>query len=266
VRIEPGRYTTILEPQAVSDFVGQLFRDDLVRAGLDRKCTQGDCMDEHGSSRNALTGKPRDPGQNQVGLTQIGQLVVDPRLSIWSDPTDPNLGFPPLAAKLVGGDPRDVQVFQAAQWIKDGVLTQLPYDRGYGIRELGHDTGSPMQGAFRMSGGETSVEEMVSTTKRGLLVTRFYDVTVINDMSTLFRGYTRDGFWLIENGKISKAIKNMAFTESILFALNNVEQLGVPQRTFNPVMGGRMLVSPTPSFVPALKIRDFSFTALTDAV
>jgi predicted Zn-dependent protease len=71
--------------------------------------------------------------------------------------------------------------------------------------------------------------------------------------------------WLIENGKISKPVKNMVFTESILFALNNIDQLGVPVRVFHPEPMPIFSI-PTPVMVPPLKIRDFSFTALTDAV
>jgi predicted Zn-dependent protease len=71
--------------------------------------------------------------------------------------------------------------------------------------------------------------------------------------------------WLIENGKISKAIKNFAFTESPLFALNNVEQIGVPQRVFHPARSA-VFARPAPVIVPPLKVRDFSFTALSTAV
>ena len=109
--------------------------------------------------------------------------------------------------------------------------------------------------------GETaSVEEMVATTKRGVLVTRFWDVGPLPPLdvrSVLLTGYTRDGLWLVEDGKISKAVKNFRFTESPLFVLNNVEQIGVPKRIFNPGC---------PVVVPALKVRDFSFTSLSDAV
>jgi predicted Zn-dependent protease len=84
-------------------------------------------------------------------------------------------------------------------------------------------------------------------------------------LSQLYRGYTRDGLWFIENGKITKAIKNLAFTESILFALNNVEQVGVPQRVYQGSLSFPFAI-PGPRIVPALQIRDFSFTALTDAV
>jgi predicted Zn-dependent protease len=87
---------------------------------------------------------------------------------------------------------------------------------------------------------------------------------MIHNRSQLCRGYTRDGLWLIENGKISKAIKNMAFTESPLFVLNNVEQLGVAQRIFHP--SENRIVLPQPIIVPTLKVKEFCFSALTDAV
>jgi predicted Zn-dependent protease len=135
------------------------------------------------------------------------------------------------------------------------------------VKWYGKNDGLPNAGAFRMSGGETSVEEMIATTKRGLLVTRFDLLTDLDVKSLLVRGFTRDGLWLIENGKISKPVKNMVFTESILFALNNVEQFGVPQRVFHPPGYGRWDVRrPQPVVVPPLKIRDFSFTSLCDAV
>ena len=90
-----------------------------------------------------------------------------------------------------------------------------------------------------MSGGNTSIDEMISTTKRGLIVTRFDNILPMDRRSQVYRGLTRDGLWLIENGKISKPVKNMVFTESLLFALNNVEQLGPPQRTFDSGIGKR---------------------------
>jgi predicted Zn-dependent protease len=89
------------------------------------------------------------------------------------------------------------------------------------------------------------------------LVTRFSGVELIEYKSVLCSGYTRDGLWLVENGKISKAVKNFRFTESPLFVFNQVEQLGVPQRIFHPS---------APIVVPPAKVRDFSFTSLADAV
>jgi len=112
-------------------------------------------------------------------------------------------------------------------------------------------------GTFRMTGGTTSVDEMLATTKRGVLVTRLWNVEVLDPISLLSTGYTRDGVWLIEHGKISKPVTNFRFTESPIFVLNQVEQLGVPRRVFHPG---------APVVVPSMKVRDFSFTSLSDAV
>jgi predicted Zn-dependent protease len=108
-----------------------------------------------------------------------------------------------------------------------------------------------------VSGGTTTIDEMIATTKRGLLVTRFSDLQAVDDASLLYSGYTRDGLWLIENGTISKSAKNFRFTESPLFVFNQVEQLGEPVRVFRPR---------APAIVPPVKVRDFSFTSLADAV
>jgi predicted Zn-dependent protease len=192
---------------------------------------------------------------------------MDERISLSSDPMDPDLSFPPFQ---IMGNWMDVSsmignAYHAAQWVTHGILTQLGYPRLYGIRALNQSTGLPIQGAFRMSGGQTSIDEMIATTKRGVLVTRFTDVAKLDFKSELCRGYTRDGVWLIENGKISKPVKNMVFTESILFALNKVDQLGVPQRVFHPKESW-WWHTPKPVIVPPLKISDFNFSALSDAV
>ena len=80
-------------------------------------------------------------------------------------------------------------------------------------------------------------------------------------------GFTRDGLWLIENGKITKAVKNFRFTESPLFVLNSVEQLGAPAPVFRPVKNPYELEAPlTPAIVPPVKARDFSFTSTIDAI
>jgi hypothetical protein len=233
VAVEPGRYTTILEPQAVGDLMNWVF---------DRY--------------NGVIGRPKADGGggpfagSQKGYTKIGEQILDERLTISADPMDPELGVVPFDAY---GD-----VINPVVWVEKGVLQQLAYDRSsYGVPKLRVNRGLPPSGAFRMSGGTTTIEEMIATTKRGLLVTRFSNMDMINDKSCLVSGYTRDGLWLVENGKISKAVKNFRFTESPLFVFNQVEQLGVPQRIFHPE---------APIVVPPAKVRDFSFTSLADAV
>jgi predicted Zn-dependent protease len=88
-------------------------------------------------------------------------------------------------------------------------------------------------------------------------VTRFSGVAIVDTKSLLCTGYTRDGLWLVEHGKISKAIKNFRFTESPMFAFNNVEAVGVPTRVFRPS---------APTVVPPITVRDFNFSSLVEAV
>jgi predicted Zn-dependent protease len=254
VRLEPGRYTTILEPQAVGDFVGCLFGDWSAPMGLFQNIYE-------------MTGGrgPFNKVLRPIPYTVLGEKVMDERITITTDPMDPDLGFPPFDLNTSNGvDLFTVPVYHPVTWIDKGILTHLSYGREFAITK-GQNLGLPNSGAFRMSGGTTSVEEMIASTKRGIVVTRFDQPMLLDFRSQLHRGYTRDGTWLVENWKISKPIKNLAFTESILFALNNVEQLGVPQRVYH---GGMIdpFAGPQPRVVPPLKIRDFSFTALTDAV
>jgi predicted Zn-dependent protease len=252
VRLEPGRYVTILEPQAVGDLIATLLNP----AVMDRQYA------EFGDPKNLKDSKyyqddPKSPFNAGPGYSRIGQKVIDERLTVVTDPMDPDLGFPPFEGW---------QVYHPVTWIQDGILKELAYYRSYAVKKLGRNSGglpffgNLSAGAFHMKvRGETAtIDEMIATTKRGVLVTRFSGIGApIDEKSLLLNGYTRDGTWLIENGKISHPIKNFRFTESPLFVLNNVEQIGVPQRIFHPGI---------PIVVPALKVRDFSFTSLSDAV
>jgi predicted Zn-dependent protease len=249
--VEPGRYTTILEPQAVADFVNAMVDY------FDRRRNEADLLGPF-EKIDKLHGRR---------LNKLGEKVMDERLTITADPTDPATGFPSFGIGNTDGKDDafgNMEVYHPTTWVSKGVLMKLGYSRRYGIDDLAVDAGAPNSNAYHMTGGTTSIDEMVATTKRGIMVTRFDRIQLLSPTSVLQRGYTRDGIWLIEDGKITKAIKNFAFTESVLFALNNIEQLGVPQRVFRPSLS--VLIPPTPTVVPAMKIRDFSFTSLSDAV
>ena len=112
--------------------------------------------------------------------TKLGLKVVDERITISHDPADPELGI--LSEPWM----------QPITWIDRGVLTTLPYDRMYGIEKLNEEGGRRALTGYRMSGGETSVEEMIRTTKRGLLVTRFSNIKTLDAQSLLATGLTRD--------------------------------------------------------------------------
>lgn len=227
VAIEPGRYTVILEPQAVHDLVQHVVN------ALDRRGAEG------GSG----------PFASRRGYSKLGLQVIDRRIDIGHDPMHPDLGVVPFT---LSGEP-----VRPVTWIEHGTLEMLGYDRAYALKELHENLGYPNTGAYQMSGGSTSINDMIRTTKRGLLVTRFSNIRIIDPTSVLLSGVTRDGLWLIENGRISRPVKNLRFTESPLFMLNSVEQLGRPERVFSP---------DAPAIVPPLKARDFSFTATIDAI
>jgi len=227
VAVEPGRYTAILEPQAVCDLT-QFVMDSMDRA-----------LAEAGTG-------PFAAGKDQ---SRIGQHVMDERISISADPMDPDLGFPPFS--------ESGNVYHPVTWVEHGVLKELAYFRPYAIRKLGTNRGLPNSTAYRMSGGTSTLDEMIATTERGLLVTRFSGLHVTDPNSLLVEGYTRDGLWLVERGKIVKPVKNFRVVESPLFMLNNIEQLGAPVRVFHPG---------APVIVPPIKARDFSFTSLSEAV
>jgi predicted Zn-dependent protease len=230
VAVEPGRYTAVLEPQAVCD----LFSPILDRA-MDR------VMAEMGMGPFAAGG----------GNSKIGQRVLDDRMTVSADPMDPDCGFIPFDWS---GEP-----YQHVNWIENGVLKDLSYNRAYGVMALNKDAALSNSRAYRLSmtGATATIDEMVKGVERGLLVTRFNNVRLVDLQSMLLSGTTRDGVWLIEKGKISKAVKNFRFTESPLFAFNNIQQAGTPQRVFRP---------DAPAVVPAITVRDFSFTALADVV
>jgi predicted Zn-dependent protease len=258
VAVEPGRYTTILEPQAVGDLIGPMMQSSALLQYLP-------------SSYSSPTEGPFSSSPSTYQAKK-GQRVIDARLTLSADPADPDLAFPPFNPMIAmdgqdWGLNLDYDVYHPAMWIEQGVLKNLAYDRNFARDNLGENLGLPNSGAVRMSvsGPTTSLEEMIATTPRGLLVTRLDGVRLLNSQSQLCRGYTRDGVWLIERGKISKAVKNLAFTESVLFALNNVEQVGIPQRVFHPKTDSIRTI-PRPVIVPPLKVKDFSFTALTSAI
>lgn len=231
VAVEPGRYTAILEPQAVSDIFSPL-------TGL---------MDRANAESPQTSSPFGDP--QRPGYSRIGQRVLDTRLTMSADPMDPDLGFPPFD--------RNGIVYHPVKWIEEGVLKELAYPRAYGIQQLGINRGLGNSRAYRLSGGTSSIEDMIATTKRGLLVTRFHGIGVVNRPSALCIGYTRDGLWLVENGRITKAVKNFRILESPLFIFNNLEELGTPVRVFRPGY---------PTVVPPAKVRDFSFTSLSEAI
>jgi len=105
-----------------------------------------------------------------------------------------------------------------------------------------------------MLGGAKSTEELIATTERGILVTHFFYIRFLDQRTVLLTGLTRDGTFLVEKGKITRSLKNFRWNESPLFMLNKIDELGRAERT----AAGQVM--------PGLRVRDFNFTSLSDAV
>jgi predicted Zn-dependent protease len=226
-KVEPGRYTVILEAQGVGDLV------QLV-----------------GNYTNArASDEGRSPFVKQGGGNKIGEKIVDSRVTIFSDPSDSQLLAQPFDGE---GFPISRQV-----WIEDGTLKQLYYSRFWAKKQGKQPTGAPT--SLKMSGGTASIDEMIAGTERGILVTRLWYLREVDPRTILYTGLTRDGTFLIENGKISHAAQNFRFNESPLFMLNNLEALGKAERLAGTEQGGSIVM-------PSIKVRDFNFTSLSEAV
>ena len=227
VALEPGRYTVILEPQAVGDLV-QL-------------------ISNYADARSADEG--RSPFVKQGGGNKVGEKIVDERVTIFSDPADPQLLG---RAWDFEGMPLGRQV-----WIDKGRLNQLIYSRFWAKKQGKTATGGPS--TFKMAGGTQTIDELVAGTTRGILVTRLWYLREVDPRTILYTGLTRDGTFLVENGKITKALRNFRFNESPLFILNNIEALGRAERLAGTEQGGDVVM-------PSMRVKDFNFTSLSEAV
>ncbi|MXV50824.1 TldD/PmbA family protein [Pedobacter sp. HMF7647] len=225
--IEPGKYTVILEPSA-----GIVLLENLYYA-LDARSA------DEGRSFLSLPG----------GKTKLGQKLVDERVTIYSDPQNPNLPTSPWNGD---GRPQEKVV-----WVDKGVVKNLSYSR-YWAQKKGVKA-TPAPDGIIMEGGTSSLEDLIKSTEKGILVTRLWYIRPVDPQTLLYTGLTRDGTFYIENGQIKFPVKNFRFNESPVIMLNNLEALGKPERT----VSGE---SNTHAMIPPMKIRDFTFTSLSDAV
>jgi predicted Zn-dependent protease len=237
----PGKYTVILEPAAVLDTVGFAFFDFGGLAILDQ--------------RSFLN--------NRVGTKLFGENIT-----IWDD----------VAHPLQSGSPFDGEGMrrQRVQLVENGVVKRLVYARATAVKmkkseyadkvgvveatghgfpipnEIGE---APMNIVFDSARKPKTVEQMIASTERGILVTRLWYIREVDPYEKILTGMTRDGTFLVENGKIVCGIRNFRFNQSLIDMLSNVEQMSAPMRT-----------SGEESFdmvVPAMKVREFNFTEVT---
>ena len=218
--IEPGKYTVILEPEASVELIQNMMGFDARNA-------------EEGRSWLAAAG----------GGTRLGQKLMDERVTIYSDPANPEVPASPWSG--------DGQARKRTMWIEKGVVKNLSYSR-YWAEKQGKE---PLPGPANiiMEGGTESLEDLIRGTRRGILLTRTWYIRTVDPQTLLYTGLTRDGTFYIEDGQIRHAVKNFRFNESPVIMLNNLDALGRPER----IRG---------NLIPPMRVRDFTFTSLSDAI
>ncbi len=228
VRIDPGKYTVILEPSAVSDLLGILIGEFDQRAA-----------DE---GRSFATKKG--------GGSLLGENLFGKNVTIYSDPND---AVVPGAIYSDDGLPA-----QRTAWVEGGVLKNLQCGRFWADKTKRDAVPSPT--SLNMIGGMTSTDDMIKQTERGLLITRFWYIREVDPQTVLLTGLTRDGVFLIENGAITKPVCNFRFNESPVAMLNKVVAMGPSVRAYGEESIG------LPISVPTLLVDDFTLSSVSDAV
>ncbi len=223
--IEPRQYTVILEPAAVAGLVGYL---------------------SYGFNALAV-----DEGRSYL-VGKMGQKIAGENIFLASDVYHP----------LHQGQPYDGEGMptKRVELIKNGVAANLVYDRStahkHNVEPTGHGVGGRNSyGAYPnclvMDGGDATLDEMIESTERGILVTHFHYQNMVDPMQVIVTGMTRDGTFWIENGKIQHGLKNLRFNQRILTMLNNIEMMS------EPVLSSGMVV-------PAMKVNQFTFSSGTE--
>ncbi len=225
--VEPGKYTVILDPSCVADLVRSLIF--------------------------SLSARSADEGRSWVaekgGGNKVGQKVFPESITIYTDPTNLEVPGSPWGED---GLPR-----KRTTLIDKGTLKNLFYSR-YWASKHGKDPLS-FPSNFIMEGGQATMEEMIASTERGILLSSLWYIRSLDPQTLLLTGLTRDGTFFIEKGRIAYPIKNFRWNESPVAVLKNVEMMGTSVRI--PARE-----SSFPALIPALKAREFTFSSLSDAV
>ncbi|MCI0450123.1 MAG: TldD/PmbA family protein [Chlorobi bacterium] len=226
--LKPGRYTVILEPAAAADMIALALNFMGARAA-----------DE---GRSFFTKKG--------GGNKIGEKLVGDKVTIYSDPSDPKSPSIPFTSE---GYPRTRIV-----WFENGVLANLHRPR-FWAKEKGAQV-VPYPSNLIMQGGTKSLKQLVSETESAILITRFWYIRTVERKTMLLTGLTRDGLFEIKDGKIYRSVKNFRFNESPIGVLSNLIDFGKAEKAVGSENETLQI------FVPPLKVNDFNFSSLSDAI
>jgi predicted Zn-dependent protease len=231
--IEPGNYTVILEPRPAARYLS------LMLGSLNARGAE--------EGRSFMSGKQR-------GETRLGEKVFGDNFTLRSE-----IGNPILRQSPIG---QDGLAAKSVTWVEKGVVKNLFYDRYWAQKQGKQPTATSPQMSLVMEGGTMTMDQMIKSTKRGLLVTFFWYIRPVDNMTLLNTGMTRDGLFLIENGEIVAPVQNFRWNESPAVSFNNITGLGpaIPMHT------GEAYDNPGTALVPAMRLEDFTMTSVSPAV
>ncbi len=245
-KLEPGNYTVVLEPTAAGDLVRLM-----VPAFSARNTEEG---------RTFLS--------KRGGGNLLGEKVFPEFVTLRSDPFDARQPSSPWTGDLLPT--------RAITWVDKGTIANLAYDRYWATKTGKEPTpggagggggrgggggggfGGGGGGSLIMDGGDASLEKLIASVERGLLVTHFWYIRFVNQQTLQHTGLTRDGLFLIENGKITDPVMNFRFLESPVRLLKNTKMLG-PAVRVRGLEGGMMIA-------PSLVATDFPLPSISDAI
>jgi predicted Zn-dependent protease len=231
-KLDPGKYTVVMEPAAVADLIGWLGF-----AFGARDAEQG----------QSFLSKPGD-GKNSSSGTFVGEKMFPEWITLRSDPFHPKLASTPWGPSLLPNE--------KTAWIEKGVVKNLYYDRFWAGKAGVKPTPFPVN--LVLEGQDHSLADLIASVDRGLLVTRLWYIRVVQPKTWQLTGLTRDGVFLIEKGKVTEPVTNFRWNESPAEVLQRTTMLTQPQRVTNDETGSNM--------APALITTDFNFTSISDAV
>ena len=223
--IEPGAYPVILEAEAVANLLGFL----------------GNALD----ARSAEEGRSAFAAKD--GKTRLGEKMFSERFRLYSDPQHPELPAVPATGDGIPAGRLPL--------IEKGALQTLEYSRFWAQERKLEPTAGPVNYILEGTQPPVPLDQMIKRMKRGLLISRFWYVRMVDPRTILLTGLTRDGLWWVENGEIRNPVRNLRFNQSVLAMLApwNVQAVGAPERR-------------SPFMVPPLQLDSFTFTSMSDAI
>jgi predicted Zn-dependent protease len=227
--LPPGDYTVVLEPAAVLDLVGQMFGDFSGTALHDKRSFLSERLGEVLFGSN-ITIDDDVYHPRQSGPAYDGEGVPRQRVCLVDEGRAARVVHSRLSAHRAKADPT-------------GHGFPLPNEHGE----------APVN--IVIAGGDSTIDQMIASTKRGILVTRFWYIREVEPYEKLMTGMTRDGTFLIENGEVAGGLRNFRFNQSIIDLLKNVESMSPSVRASGEEAFDMV--------VPAMKVRNFHFTEVT---